>query len=191
MALIILAHPRYDSSLANKTIIEELQSSGRHHEIRNIHQLYPDYRIAVKAEQEALLRHDTILLQYPFYWLNLPAILKHWIDEVFAYQFAYGSQGDKLKGKNLIPSFTVGAAEKEYQLSGKHHMRIYEFCKSLEHTTYYAQMNYLDPICFFGASLNVEAFTKEEITRNAKTHAQNIIKILKSLEHTTANDFNV
>lgn len=182
MALIILAHPRFDSSLANKTIIEELQSSGKHHEIRNIHSLYPDYRIDVQAEQEALLRHDTILLQYPFYWLNLPAILKHWIDEVFAYQFAYGSQGDKLKGKNLIPSFTVGAAEKEYHLSGKHHMRIYEFCKGLEHTVYYAQMNYIDPICFFGASLNVEAFTKEEVLRSAKQHALKIIKILEDAE---------
>ncbi|QJD96651.1 NAD(P)H-dependent oxidoreductase [Mucilaginibacter robiniae] len=182
MALIILAHPRFNSSLANKTIMEELQSSSEHHEIRNIHSLYPDYKIDVLAEQEALLRHGIILLQYPFYWLNLPAILKHWIDEVFAYQFAYGSQGDKLKGKNLIPSFTVGAAEKEYLLSGKHHMRIYEFCKSLEHTAYYAQMNYIDPICFFGASLNVEAFTEEEVKRNAQQHAQKIIKILKDPE---------
>ena len=182
MALIILAHPRYDSSLANKTIIEELKSSGQHHEIRNIHSLYPDYRIDVKAEQEALLRHETILLQYPFYWLNLPAILKHWIDEVFQYQFAYGSKGDKLRGKNLIPSFTVGAAELEYRLSGKHHMRIYEFCKSLEHTVHYAQMNYVDPVCFFGASLKVEAFTEEEVKRNAKQHAQKIIAVLKTLE---------
>jgi putative NADPH-quinone reductase len=184
MALIILAHPRYHSSLANKTIMEELQNSNQHHEVRDIHRLYPDYRIDVQAEQEALLRHDTIILQYPFYWLNLPAILKHWIDEVFAYQFAYGSQGDKLKGKNLIPSFTVGAAEKEYHLSGKHHMRIFEFCKSLEHTAVYAQMNYIDPVCFFGASLNVEAFTEEEVKGNAKQHAQKIIGILEQLKPT-------
>jgi putative NADPH-quinone reductase len=182
MALIILAHPHYDSSLANKTIIEELKRDSQHHEIRNIHNLYPDYRIDVQAEQEALLRHKTILLQYPFYWLNLPAILKHWIDEVFQYQFAYGSKGDKLKGKNLIPSFTVGAAEQEYQLSGKHHMRIYEFCKSLEHTVHYAQMKYIDPICFFGASLLVEAFTEKEVEESAKQHAQKIISILNTLE---------
>jgi putative NADPH-quinone reductase len=182
MALIILAHPRYDNSLANKTIIEELKNSGQDHEIRNIHSLYPDYRIDVRAEQEALLRHETILRQYPFYWLNLPAILKHWIDEVFQYQFAYGSQGDKLKGKNLIPSFTVGAAEQEYQLSGKHHMRIFEFCKSLEHTVFYAQMNYIDPVCFFGASLKVEAFTAEEVQRNARQHAGKIISLLNTLE---------
>jgi len=190
MALIILAHPRYHSSLANKTIIEELKNSDQNHEIRNIHSLYPDYNIDVQAEQEALLRHETIVLQYPFYWLNLPAILKHWIDEVFQYQFAYGSQGDKLKGKNLIPSFTVGAAENEYRLSGKHHMRIYEFCKSLEHTVYYAQMNYIDPICFFGSSLNVEAFTQDEVRTNAKIHAQKIISTLKMFQPISANGSN-
>jgi putative NADPH-quinone reductase len=182
MALIILAHPKYENSLANKTIIEELKNSSQHHEFRNIHELYPNYKIDIQAEQEALLRHETVLFQYPFYWLNLPAILKHWIDEVFAYQFAYGSQGDKLKGKNLIPSFTVGAAELEYQLSGKHHLRIYEFCKSLEHTVNYAQMNYIDPVCFFGASLKVEAFSEQEVQVNAKQHAQKIITILKALE---------
>ena len=61
-------------------------------------------------------------------------------------------------------------------------MRIYEFCKSLEHTVHYAQMNYVDPICFFGASLKVEAFTEEEVKRNAKQHAQKIIAVLKTLE---------
>lgn len=129
-----------------------------------------------------MLRHKTILLQYPFYWLNLPAILKHWIDEVFQYQFAYGSKGDKLKGKNLIPIFTVGAAEQEYRLSGKHHMRIYEFCKSLEHTVNYAQMNYVEPVCFFGASLNVEAFSEVEVKRSARQHGQKLVSILKNLE---------
>ncbi len=182
MALIILAHPKYEKSLANKTIIEALKNSDQNHEIRNIHSLYPDYKIDIRAEQEALLRHQTILLQYPFYWLNLPAILKHWIDEVFEYQFAYGSQGNKLTGKNLIPSFTVGATEQAYSLSGKHRLRIYEFCKGLEHTVHYAQMNYIEPVCFFGASLKVEAFSKAEVQRNTKQHAQKIIMILKALE---------
>ena len=50
--------------------------------MRDIFQLYPDYKIDVSAEQEALLRHDTIILQYPMFWFNMPAILKLWFDEV-------------------------------------------------------------------------------------------------------------
>lgn len=180
MALIILAHPGFETSFANKTIIEELQKNNLDLEIRNIHRLYPNYQIDVKAEQEALLRHQTIVFQYPFYWLNIPAILKLWIDEVFQYQFAYGSKGDKLKGKNFVPSFTVGASEEEYRVSGKHHLRIYEFCKSLEQTAYYAQMNYIDPICCYGTSL-AAGYKEDDIKNTAKQHAKNLITRLTEL----------
>ncbi|WP_367866253.1 NAD(P)H-dependent oxidoreductase [Pedobacter sp. WC2423] len=140
MALIILAHPDFGKSVANKAIIEALQNSNLNTEIRNICNLYPDYKIDVKAEQDALLRHQTIIFQYPIYWYNMPAILKLWFDTVFEYQFAYGSKGDKLKDKTFVPSFTVGAPESEYTTLGSHHFRVLEFCKNLEQTAYYAQM---------------------------------------------------
>ena len=91
MALVILAHPHFDQSIANKAIIEELSCSDIDFEIRNLSALYPTFQIDVKAEQEALLKHQEVIFQYPFYWYNMPAILKHWFDEVFTYQFAYGS----------------------------------------------------------------------------------------------------
>lgn len=91
MALIILAHPNTTQSIANKTIVDTVSQNLPNSEIRNIHQYYPNYNIDVKAEQAALLRHDFIVLQYPMYWYNMPAILKIWFDEVFTYNFAYGS----------------------------------------------------------------------------------------------------
>lgn len=115
MTLIVLGHPDIEQSIANKTIIESLQEHITDLEIRNIHQLYPDYKINVQEEQAALLRHDLIVLQYPMYWFNMPAILKLWFDEVLTYQFAYGSQGDKLKDKKLLQSLTVGQVEQNYQ----------------------------------------------------------------------------
>ena len=181
MALIILGHPNYKNSFANKTVIEELQKWDLTIEIRNIHHLYPDYKIDIKAEQEALLKHQTIVFQYPFYWYNMPAILKLWFDEVFAYQFAYGSQGDKLKGKNFVPSFTVGSSENSYNVLGFQHFRVYEFCKNLEQTALFAQMNYIDPIYFHGASL-VAGYTETDIKNNAKEHARKLIKRLAELE---------
>ncbi|MFC4163931.1 NAD(P)H-dependent oxidoreductase [Epilithonimonas zeae] len=75
MALIILAHPKFERSVANKTVANELRNSSTDIEIRDIHDLYPDYKIDVKAEQDALLRHQTIVFQYPFYWYNMPGIL--------------------------------------------------------------------------------------------------------------------
>lgn len=180
MALIILAHPNFDQSIANKTIIDELQKSDLEIEIRNLHELYPDFKIDAKAEQEALLRHQTIVFQYPFYWLNIPAILKQWFDIVFEYQFAYGSQGNKLKNKNFVPSFSVGSPKAAYHALGKHHFRIYEFCKNIEQTAYYAQMNYIEPIYFHGTSLNV-GYTADDVKNKAKDHAKRLITRLIEL----------
>lgn len=180
MALIIVAHPDLNKSIANRTIIEALQQTQLALEIRNLHKLYPDFRIAVNAEQEALLRHQTIVLQYPFYWYGMPAILKHWFDEVFTYQFAYGSRGDKLKGKHLLPSFTVGSSATSYTALGFQHFRVYEFCKNLEQTAYHAQMKYVDPVYCYGTSKNA-GYREEEIRANAKQHAERLIEKLKRL----------
>jgi len=180
MALIILAHPDFEKSLANKSIIEEVQRINPEIEIRNIFNLYPDFKINVKEEQQALLRHKTIVFQYPFYWYNMPAILKQWFDAVFEYQFAYGSKGDKLKGKNFVPSFTVGAPESGYRTLGDHHFRVLEFCKNLEQTAYYAQMNYIDPIYFNGTSL-AAGYTQADIIEKAKKHSVKLIECLNEL----------
>ncbi|MDQ8143269.1 NAD(P)H-dependent oxidoreductase [Chryseobacterium sp. CFS15] len=182
MALIILAHPNIEVSLANKTIIEELQKEKNLNiEVRNIAKMYPDFNIDVREEQQALLRHQTVVFQYPFYWYSLPAILKHWFDEVFLYQFAYGSKGDKLKGKNFVPSFTVGSSEESYTALGFQHFRVLEFCKSLEQTAYHSQMKYVDPIYFHGTSL-AAGYTEEEIRNKAKTHAGRLIELLRSCD---------
>jgi NAD(P)H dehydrogenase (quinone) len=44
----------------------------------------------VKAEQEKLLWADVLILQFPLWWFGMPAILKGWVDRVYAYGFAYG-----------------------------------------------------------------------------------------------------
>ncbi|WP_449388216.1 NAD(P)H-dependent oxidoreductase [Chryseobacterium lineare] len=181
MALIILGHPNIEQSLANKTIIKELEQSDLEIEIRSLAQLYPDYKIDIKAEQEALLKHKNIVFQYPVYWYNMPAILKLWFDMVLEYQFAYGSKGDKLKGKNFIPSFTVGAPESEYYTLGEHHFRVYEFCKNLEQTAYYTQMNYINPFYFHGTSINA-GYTEENVKERAREQAKRLISLLHSFE---------
>lgn len=152
MTLVILAHPDFSRSVANKAVVGHLQNSGLDIEIRDLAALYPDYRIDSAAEQQALLRHRTIVFQYPLYWYNMPAILKQYFDCVLTYGFAYGTGGDKLKGKNFVPSITIGAPEQDYRADGEAHFRVYEFCKNLEQTAYYTQMNYIDPFYFHGTS---------------------------------------
>ncbi|RDJ51244.1 flavodoxin [Acinetobacter baumannii] len=154
MALLILAHPYYAQSIANKTIVNELVKTYPDLEVRDIFQLYPDYKIDVSAEQEALLRHDTIILQYPMFWFNMPAILKLWFDEVFTYQFAYGSQGDKLKDKKVIISMTVG--QKEANMVNDQENLIDSFLKSVQHSIQYTQMQLSGTFLLYDGRVKLE-----------------------------------
>jgi NAD(P)H dehydrogenase (quinone) len=44
----------------------------------------------VSEEQRRLLWADAVILQFPLWWFSMPAILKGWVERVFAHGFAYG-----------------------------------------------------------------------------------------------------
>lgn len=67
----------------------------------------------VRAEQEKLLWADLILFQFPFWWFSTPAILKGWVDRVFAFGWAYGEQY-ALKGRKAFVAMTTGAPPFKY-----------------------------------------------------------------------------
>ncbi len=64
----------------------------------------------IKAEMEKLLWCDCLIFQFPLHWFSVPAILKGWVDRVFAMGFAYG-RGDfrngALRGKKAMISLTA------------------------------------------------------------------------------------
>lgn len=84
----------------------------------------------VKSEIEKLLWADTLILQFPLWWFSMPAILKGWVDRVFAYGFAYGvgehsdrRWGDRygegtLAGKRAMLIVTAGGWEEHYAARG-------------------------------------------------------------------------
>ncbi|CAM1345411.1 NAD(P)H-dependent oxidoreductase [Tenacibaculum amylolyticum] len=184
--VMILAHPNLEGSVANKRISEQLSQKFENLDIRNIFELYPDYKINVAAEQEVLLNADTIIFQYPFYWYNMPAILKLWFDEVFAYNFAYGSEGDKLKGKNFQLSITVGGPNESYTPLGYNHFTIEQFTKPLEQTAYLAQMNFLPPIYEHGMVYIPGVYNSKEIVeQRADKQVQKLTNVLSGLQNVT------
>jgi len=67
----------------------------------------------VQAEMDKLLAADLLLLQFPFWWYSVPAILKGWIDRVFAYGVAYdfGRTWDRgvFTGRRALLSLTTSA----------------------------------------------------------------------------------
>jgi NAD(P)H dehydrogenase (quinone) len=86
--------------------------------------------VDVRAEIDRLLWADVLLLQFPLWWFSMPAILKGWIDRVFAYGFAYGvgehsdkRWGDRygegtLAGRRAMLIVTAGGWEEHYAARG-------------------------------------------------------------------------
>ena len=109
----------------------------------------------------------------------MPAVLKQYFDLVFTYGFAYGTGGDRLRGRNFVPSFTVGAPETCYRADGEAHFRVLELCKNLEQTAYFTGMNYIDPFYFHGTSPVL--YTAEEIGVRARECAAGLIRLLEEL----------
>ncbi|MCT4613555.1 MAG: NAD(P)H-dependent oxidoreductase [Marinifilaceae bacterium] len=182
--VLILAHPELNNSVANKRIAEQLKSKREDIEVRDIMALYPDYKIDIETEQQALIEADTVIFQYPFWWYNMPGILKQWFDYVFNFNFAFGPEGNKLKGKNFLLSFTVGGPNESYSPLGYNHFRIEDFVKPMEQTAYLAQMNFLDPIYEHGMVFIPGVYnTKEGVEAKADNVVERIIEQLERLEN--------
>ncbi len=81
---------------------EQKQASQRH-----------TFKEDIQAEIDKVLACDLLILQFPLWWFSVPAIMKGWIDRVFANGTAYGAGGMRfdnggLKGRKAMLSFTTG-----------------------------------------------------------------------------------
>jgi NAD(P)H dehydrogenase (quinone) len=84
----------------------------------------------IAREQEKLRWADTVILQFPLWWFSMPAILKGWVERVYAYGFAYGvgehsdsHWGDRygegsMAGKRAMLIVTTGGWEPHYSPRG-------------------------------------------------------------------------
>ena len=83
--------------------------------------------VDIAAEQQKLLAADAVVFQFPLWWFGMPAIMKGWVDRVFAYGLAYGwrNAGNKyrygdgaFKGKRAMLAVAVGGPARDYSPRG-------------------------------------------------------------------------
>lgn len=76
----------------------------------------------VAAEQQKLLQADLLIFQFPLWWFGLPAILKGWVDRVFAAGLTYGGgrwySSGVFRGKRAMLSLTTGGGPSIYSPRG-------------------------------------------------------------------------
>lgn len=177
--LIISGHPNLKESIGNATILGEVTKTLPEAEIRFLDALYPDYQINIAQEQEALLKADVIVWQFPFSWYSVPGLMKLWIDKVFVHGFAHGSSA-KLGGKKLIVSFTAGAPEGLYSPEGLFGHDIGHYLAQFETTALLCNLDLQAPIYTCGISYagRDEAKVREQKAM-AKEHAARLIAAIK------------
>jgi putative NADPH-quinone reductase len=178
--VVIVAHPNIEKgSLANKIIVDALLREEMI-EIRDLSMLYPDFVIDVAAEQHALMQADTVVFQFPFYWYSTPAILKQWQDQVLSYGFAYGNEGDKLKGKMFIASLTIGGPLDAYKEGGYNNFTIESLLTPLEQMANLTKMQYLPPVKSYSMVYIPNVYNeKHEVQERALSHANELLSRLK------------
>lgn len=181
--LIVSGHTDLNDSVANKTILEELEKELPHAEFDYLDRLYPDFQIDIPAEQEKLVKADVLVLQFPVFWYAIPSLMSRWMEQAFQHGFSHGSTGDKLKGKKLVASFTTGAPEALYHRDGAMGYEIEDFLPPIKATCGLCGMEFSGFVYTGGVSYqsrNDEVQMKEILTK-AKKHVGKLVELLEIL----------
>lgn len=76
----------------------------------------------LQREMDRLASCDVLILQFPIWWLGMPAIMKGWIDRVFAIGRTYGGgrwfDRGMMAGKRAMLAVTIGGLEQAYSAQG-------------------------------------------------------------------------
>ncbi|HEY5508435.1 MAG TPA: NAD(P)H-dependent oxidoreductase, partial [Paludibacter sp.] len=77
----------------------------------------------LKDEMDKLEWCDLLIFNFPLWWFGLPAILKGWVDRVFAMGFVYGGgkgvyENGVFKEKTAFITMTTGGPEQAYTIDG-------------------------------------------------------------------------
>ncbi len=174
--LVIVAHPNLEQSRVNKTWMNRL-AQEENITVHNLYAAYPDWNIDVEKEQALLLEHDRIVFQFPLYWYSTPALLKQWQDVVLTYGWAYGSEGNKLHGKEFVLAISTGGPEASYQAGGYNHYSMSEITRPLQAMANLTGMHFLPSFIVYG----VRNLTDEQLQESAEQLVKHITNPLLRL----------
>lgn len=173
--LVIAVHPTMSQSRVNKTWVERMKKE-ENVTVHDLYAAYPDFQVNVEQEQKLMLDHDRIIFQFPLYWYSTPALLKQWQDAVLTYGWAYGAEGNKLHGKELLLAISTGGPEDAYQREGYNYFSISELITPLQAVANLIGMRFLKPFLFQG----VMGISDEQLQHSAEAYVAHALN--QSLE---------
>jgi len=124
----------------------------------------------VQTELDKLNWCDVLIFNFPLWWFGLPAILKGWVDRVFAMGAVYGAgkgvyDNGHFKGKKAFLCFTTGGPELAYGTEGKNG-ELETILFPIQHGMFYfAGFSVLEPFISFSPVRLEDAQRKAELDR--------------------------
>lgn len=150
--LVLAAHPQMEHSRVTRTLMRAAaQAAPARTEVRDLYALYPDYFLDAEAERAALAGAQLVVWLHPVQWYSMPPLMKLWLDEVFAFGWAYGPGGRALAGKALWLVTSTGGPESSYRPEGYNRYILDAFLHPYEQTAALTRMRWLPPLALHGA----------------------------------------
>lgn len=150
--LILAAHPTLEHSRVTRAVMKAVQRAALPQvRLHDLYARYPDYYIDVATEQAALQEARLVVWLHPVHWYSMPPLMKLWLDEVFAFGWAYGPGGNALCEKHLWLATSTGGPEQSYRPDGYNRYFFDAFAHPYEQTAALAGMVWLPPLLLYGA----------------------------------------
>ena len=153
--LVIAAHPQLEHSRTTRQMMQAAAAAAgtdpARVAVRDLYALYPDYLIDVEAEQAALASARLVVWLHPVHWYSMPPLMKLWLDEVFAFRWAYGPEGHALRGKDLWLVASTGGPDSSYRPDSYNRYFFDAFLHPYDQTAALTGMRWLPPLLFHGA----------------------------------------
>lgn len=150
--LVLLAHPQLQHSRITRQVLHSLNTaelSGV--TLVDLYARYPDYFVDVAREQQALAEAHTVVWLHPIHWYSMPPLMKLWLDQVFAFGWAYGPGGKALAGKQLWLVSSTGGGLDSYSPEGHHRHAFADFLLPYVQTARLTGMQWLPPLVLHAA----------------------------------------
>jgi len=139
----------------------------------------------VAEEQRKLLWADFVVFQFPLWWFGMPAILKGWVDRVYAHDFAYGvgvHQGSRwgrrygegvLEGRRAMVATTAGGRAAHYGPRGVNGL-IDDLLWPIQHGVFfYPGMTVVPPTVLY----EVRGATEDEVDEMARHYVNRLLSM--------------
>lgn len=149
--LALAAHPDLRHSRVNRALMLAATQAGAHVQVRDLYALYPDHVIDVPAEQQVAAQADLIVWLHPIHWYSMPPLMKLWLDDVLTLGWAYGPQGNALRGKDLWLVASTGGHTEAYSPTGYNRYFFDAFLPPYEQTAALCGLRFLPPLILHGA----------------------------------------